>query len=195
MFRETITKEEMTELPLLHFEGPIHIINDYEQFRKIKPILNDVHHIGFDTEAKPSFKKGRINQISLIQLATEHDAYLLRINKLGLLPEIIKLLENPLVKKIGVSLADDIRGLQRLKKFHPAGIVELQDVVKRIGIEDQSLKKITAIILGNRISKRQQLSNWESPSLTVPQQTYAATDAWLCIKLYKVIKQNFPEVL
>ena len=195
MFRESITKEEITDLPLLQFEGKIHTICNTDEFRKIKPILNDVHHIGFDTEAKPSFKKGRINQISLIQLATEHDAYLLRINTLGFLPEIVKLLENPLVKKIGVSLSDDLRGLQRLQKFHPAGIVELQDVVKRVGIEDQSLKKITAIILGSRISKRQQLSNWESPNLTMPQKTYAATDAWLCMKLYKEIKKNFPEVL
>lgn len=195
MYKETITIEEISELPLMYFEGTIHTISDYDQFRKIKPILDNIRYIGFDTEAKPSFKKGQINNISLLQFSTEHDCYLIRINKLGLIPEIVKFLEDPRVKKIGVSLSDDVRGLQRMKKVKAAGVIELQDVVKKIGIQDQSLKKIVAIILGGRISKRQQLSNWEGAELTQPQKIYAATDAWTCIKIYNEIKKNYPEVI
>lgn len=185
MFKESITNDELTEMPLKSFEGEVILVDSKT---KIKSAVNELakHRIiGFDTETKPSFKKGVVNKVSLLQLSTHNRAYLFRINKVGLPSEVVALLTNKDIIKPGVAIRDDIKGLQEFVNFQPAGFVELQDEAKEMGIQNFSLKKLTAIACGFRISKSQQLSNWEASELTEPQQLYAATDAWAALVIFE----------
>jgi ribonuclease D len=187
MFKETITKEELTGLPLRWFEGEIYVVDKPRQVKDIARVLASHPVIGFDTETRPSFKKGVVNGVALLQLSTPDQAFLFRVNKLGLPAPIRKILANPEIIKPGIAIRDDIKGLKEISPFTPGGFIDLQDVAKEIGIHSYSLKKLTAIVLGFRISKSQQLSNWEAPALSEAQQIYAATDAWTALKIY----QNF----
>ena len=136
-----------------------------------------------------AFKKGVFNEVSLLQLSTSRQAFLVRLNKVGLPEKIIQVLSDPSIIKAGVAIRDDISGLQRLGNFTPDGFIDLQDYVKDFGIKDNGLKKLSANILGFQISKRQQTSNWESGQLTTAQIEYAATDAWVCHQIYTVLKK------
>lgn len=190
MFKESITKEELTELPLRWFDGEINVVEEQEQVYDAINYLATHSVIGFDTETRPAFKKGVFNKVALLQLSTDDKAFLFRVNKLGLPMEVADLLTDPLIKKPGVAIRDDIKGLQAIHKFKPQGFIELQDHAKEIGIQNFSLKKLTAIVLGFRISKSQQLSNWEAPLLTEAQQLYAATDAWAAYGIYNALFDN-----
>jgi ribonuclease D len=187
MFKESITNEELVEMPLKSFEGEIVVIDSIRKVRRAVKELSQHRVIGFDTETKPAFKKGISNKVALLQLSTRNRAYLFRVNYIGLPKEVVKLLANKDIIKPGVAIRDDIKGLQELAKFKPAGFVELQDEAKDLGIQNFSLKKLAAITSGFRISKGQQLSNWEAPELTEAQQVYAATDAWASL----IIFENF----
>jgi ribonuclease D len=185
MFKESITKEELAELPLKWFEGEIVIVDNERTLREAVDFLSQQPELGFDTETKPAFKKGVFNRVALLQLSTEERAFLIRTNQIGLPEEICSILSNPKIIKSGVAIRDDIKGLQILRKFTPAGFVELQDSAQELGIQNFSLKKLTAIACGFRISKGQQLTNWEADELTEKQQRYAATDAWTSLKIYE----------
>jgi ribonuclease D len=184
IFPENITGEEIKELDLKWFEGEIVMVDNFETFRRIMPRLMNSDVLGFDTETRPSFTKGRKNKVSLIQLANSEIACLFRINRIGLPNELIDLLSDPDVIKAGVAIHDDIRFLAGIKKFHPEGFVDLQGFVKSYGIQSSGLKKLAAIILGFKISKQQQVTNWEATHLSEAQQIYAATDAWVCHEIY-----------
>jgi ribonuclease D len=190
MFKESITNEELTGMPLKWFEGRIVLV---DSDRKLQQAVEELTHqkvIGFDTETKPSFKKGAANKVALLQLSTRHTAYLIRITHIGL-PEAIKqILADPNILKTGVAIRDDIKGLREINDFVPAGFVDLQDQAKKMGIQNFSLKKLTAIACGFRISKGQQLSNWEAPELTEAQQLYAATDAWATLVIFENFSKN-----
>ena len=190
MFKESITKEELIDLPLKWFEGEIFVIDSYEKARKAADILSVQRVVGFDTETRPSFKKGEVNKVALLQLATHEQAFLFRINKIGLPPEIRNILTNPEIIKTGVAIRDDIKGLQKIHKFKPEGFIELQDYARNLGIQNFSLKKLTAIVCGFRISKSQQLSNWDAETLTDVQIKYAATDAWAALEIFKRFSNN-----
>ncbi|MCD6354674.1 MAG: 3'-5' exonuclease domain-containing protein 2 [Prolixibacteraceae bacterium] len=190
MFKESITKEELTDLPLKWFEGKILVVDTPEKAKYAADVLSSQTIIGFDTETRPSFKKGVINKVSLLQLSTKTEAFLIRLNKIGFPEEIRKILSSPKIVKPGVAIRDDIKGLQILKKFQPRNFVELQEMAKDLGIQNFSLKKLTAIALGFRISKSQQLSNWEADALTEAQQIYAATDAWTALKIFENFSNN-----
>ncbi len=184
MFSASISNPEVNELELKGYEGSITVIDDK---RDLGEVLKKVHYepfIGFDTETKPAFKKGEVNEVSLIQLAIPDGVFLIRINKTGLTNGIVRLFESEEVAKIGVALRDDIKDLKRQRHFNAAGFIELNQLVKEIGIESNGLRKLTAIILGFRISKSAQTSNWENAELTHKQKTYAATDAWVCYEMY-----------
>ncbi|MCU4177212.1 3'-5' exonuclease [Carboxylicivirga sp. N1Y90] len=191
--QKTISKEELSLLPLHHFEGNVVVVEDESQIEEQVKELEQCSVIGFDTETKPSFQKGKINKVSLLQFASPEKGYLFRLNKTGLHPSLIRLMENPEIQKVGVALRDDIKGLQRLEGFSHAGFVELQDYVKDVGIEDMSLRKLAGIVLNFRISKRQRLSNWEAPHLTDSQVIYAATDAWVGVELFNKLTAEFPQ--
>lgn len=153
-------------------------------FREVFPRLRSSKILGFDTETKPSFKKGRKNKVSLVQLSNNELACLIRINKIGFPQELCELLSDGDVIKVGVATHDDIRYLSHIKNFIPAGIIDLQQYVREFGIECSGLKKLAAIVLGIRISKRQQVTDWEANELTEAQKIYAATDAWVCYEIY-----------
>jgi ribonuclease D len=185
IYQENITVEELAECELSWFSGEIVLVEDLKTFYEVFPRLLGSDLLGFDTETKPTFKKGRKHQVSLIQLSTGDLACLFRINKIGMPDELIHLLSDPAVIKAGVAVHDDIRFLSGVKKFQARGFVDLQTFVKDFGIQSSGLKKLTAIILGFRISKRQQVTDWEAVQLTEAQQIYAATDAWVCYEIYR----------
>ncbi len=191
LYRENITVEELAECELSWFKGEIVLVDNLETFYKVIPRLLGSDLLGFDTETRPTFTKGKKNSVSLIQLSTDKLACLFRINKIGFPDELIRLLSDPTVIKAGVAVHDDIRFLKGVKKFSPAGFVDLQLFVRDFGILSSGLKKLSAIVLGFRISKRQQVTDWEAVELTEAQQIYAATDAWVCYEIYsKLISQK-----
>jgi ribonuclease D len=183
-FKQNISIEEIRELELKWFEGEIVVVDDISKFRSVIPRLKRSDILGFDTETRPSFKKGKKNKVSLIQLADKDLACLFRINKIGLPQELLKILTDRNVIKAGVAIHDDIKILKHVSRFEPEGFIDLQGFVKDYGIECSGLKKLTAIVLGYRISKSQQVTDWEAASLTEAQQIYAATDAWVCREIY-----------
>ena len=183
----SIDKAALNELPIESFAGNIHVIEDIESARHAIDELRRHSVLGLDTETRPSFRKGHSNKVSLVQLSTHTDCYLFRINKIGLIDELRELLTDTQLKKIGLSLRDDFSVLHRVDNFEPHNFVDLQQVVGNYGIADRSLQKIYAIIFGKKISKSQRLSNWEAPTLTVPQQYYAALDAWACLHIYDAL--------
>lgn len=190
VFKKNITKEEISTLPLRAFEGDITLIDEFSNFREVVDYLKEQPVLGFDTETRPNFRKGRSNKVALLQLSTADKAFLFRLNKIKLPEELAKILANPDIIKVGVAIRDDIRILQKLTPFTPESFIDLQDYVKKFDIESNGLKKLSAIILNFRISKRQQLSNWEDEDLTEAQIKYAATDAWVCYEVYNKLKQH-----
>ncbi len=185
IYKEEITKEEVDELPLQSFEGDLIIVDNREKLNYAVSCLRNSGVIGFDTETRPSFKKGHVNKVALLQLSTDEKAFLFRLNSFELPVEVTSLFSDPGIIKAGVAIRDDIKLLQHKRKFKPEGFVELQDVAKQKGINCFSLKKLSAIVLGVKISKAQQLSNWEADELNEAQIRYAATDAWISYKIYK----------
>jgi ribonuclease D len=193
MFRESITKEELTELPLKQFYGDIVLVETPQMAKMAADYLRNFPVLGFDTETKPSFSKGENHPVALLQLATEERAFLIRVQKVGLPDSIRQILSDPSLLKTGVAIRDDLKGLQKIKNFKPAGFVELQDKALKLGIKDFSLKKLSAIVLGFRISKSQQISNWEADFLTDQQLVYAATDAYVSLKIFEKLRNYNPD--
>ena len=183
-YQKNITKEDLAGYELSWFKGEIVLVDNLRTFYEVFPRLLEADLLGFDTETKPTFKKGRKNSVSLVQLSTDNLACLFRINKIGFPEELIKILSDRSVIKAGVAVHDDIKFLKGVKKFTPEGFIDLQGFVKDYGIESSGLKKLAAIVLGFRISKRQQVTDWEAEQLTEAQQIYAATDAWVCHQIY-----------
>ena len=146
--------------------------------------------MGFDTETRPNFKKGQKNSVSLLQLSTPNDAYLIRLNLLGLPSELVSLLKDTNVLKVGVAILDDIRALQKLCKFDPGGFVELSDIGNQLGIVTCGLQNLAAIFFGVRITKKERLTNWDRPAFKDSQCLYAATDAWICLEMFLLLKKE-----
>jgi ribonuclease D len=186
----TITKEEVAQLPVEFFTGKIIVVQTENEVDKAVDYLKKHPVIGFDTETKPTFRKGQINQVALLQLSTDDSCFLFRLNYTGFSPSLVELLTNPSIKKIGLSIKDDFGSLRKRGTFIPQGFVDLQEIVPRYNIEEKSLQKIYAILFGKKISKNQRLSNWENDILTDAQKTYAATDAWACYKIYKELEHT-----
>jgi len=183
-YQENISVDEIKNYELSWFKGEIVVVEDLITFNKVLPRLLNEKVLGFDTETKPTFRKGQKNRVSLIQLASSDLACLFRINKTGIPQGLADILGDPDVIKAGVAVHDDIRFMKKVKKFDPAGFIDLQPFVKDFGIVSSGLKKLTAIVLGFRISKRQQVTDWEAEELTEAQRVYAATDAWVCREIY-----------
>ena len=177
MFNKTVDATVLEKLPLAAFEGEIHVIDKQDkEFEHAIRYLKTKKILGFDTESRPCFSPDQPHYgVSL----------LFRIKSLGMLRQLCSILSNPEIIKVGAAVTDDVRGLQKYAKFKAGGFVDLQKIVWEYGIKDKSVKKMAAIILGVRISKTQQLSNWEAEHLSESQQKYAATDAWVCREMYK----------
>lgn len=190
MFKSKITKEEVNELPLTGFSGKIYVLETPEEAVKALERLNTEKVVGIDTETKPAFARGQFHKVALLQVSTLDECYLFRLNKMGLPPEIGEFLSNKKIKKIGLALKDDFVGLNRHHRFKPENIVDLQKIVKEYGILELGLQKMYAVVFGEKISKSQRLTNWESPVLSEQQQIYAATDAWAVLKIYQQLKRS-----
>ena len=188
MFKNSITPEEIEQLQLASFKGKIKVINRLGlDFMLAVRYLKKQRVIGFDTESRPCFSPNQPHYgVSLLQLSGEDEAFLFRIKLIGGIPKPLRnILSNKNILKVGAAVNDDVHGLRKHHDFEPGGFVDLQKIVWEYGIKDKSVKKMSAIILGFRISKSQQLSNWEADKLSEPQKLYAATDAWVCLKMYK----------
>ena len=184
MFPLSITKAEIMELPLSSFEGKVVIANNHDQISAAMAEINQCRYVGFDTEARPTFKKGQIRNVSLIQVATSEKVFLLRLMKTGLTDELIDFLENDDILKVGIGLEDDYNLLRRLRGFQPRGFLDLNPKLKELGAGSIGARNLAAMILEIRISKAAQTSNWENETLTPKQVRYAATDAWICHEIY-----------
>ena len=192
MFVSKIKPEEIEKLDLASFNGETHIIDSLDkEFDNAIRYLKNKNIIGFDTETRPCFSPNQPKYgTALLQLSGAEKAFLFRINKIGMQPKLCRILADNKIIKMGAAVADDIKGLQKYQNFKPGGFVDLQKIVGDYGIKDKSVKKMSAIILGVRISKTQQLSNWEAENLSEPQQRYAATDAWICREMYKKLMSS-----
>ena len=188
LFWDNITKDDIRELPLISFDGTIHVVETEKELDHAISNLTNEKILGFDTEKKPTFRKGEYNPTAMIQLSSISDAYLFRLNKLGYPKPLFDLMANPGITKLGISINDDIKELEKLSKFQPTGFTDVNDIAKEIGAKHIGVKKLAAIFLEHRISKGQQTSNWESNMLTASQQRYAATDAWICLRIYNEMK-------
>ena len=183
-FTDKISNEETAALPAIEFKGEIRIIEHERDIVPACKFLMKQAVVGFDTETRPSFRPGVTFRVSLLQLSTPTVCYLFRLNRIPLAKPILQLLENKQVLKIGADLAGDLRSLRQIRHFRDGGFVDLQSIAPEWGIEDKSLRKLSAIVLRQRVSKAQRLRNWEAAPLTDKQKLYAATDACVCTAIY-----------
>lgn len=182
---EKFDKSVIGTLPRVVFEGRIVVVlSEHEASLAVRYLLSQ-SILGMDTETRPSFRRGQLNSVALLQVSSHDVCFLFRLNLLGMSPSVRRLLEDTTVPKIGLSLRDDLNSLHRLGDFKTGHFIDLQDHVREIGVEDMSLQKLYANLFGQRISKREQLTNWEADILKDKQKIYAATDAWACIMLYE----------
>lgn len=185
MYSKEITKEELNELPLSAYDGKVVLVNRKEQLEDALDELNKHKIAGFDTETRPTFRKGQaLNPVALLQVAIPGKVFLFRLNYLGLCDELCTYLNNPDIIKIGVGIRDDIIDLQKLNHFEPSSMVDLNHLAKELEVKNAGVRKLSGIFLGIRISKSSQVSNWENQQLTEKQIRYAATDAWVCLEIY-----------
>ena len=186
MFKESVTPQEIEKLEYASFPGKIYVIDSVgAEFNRAIAYLRSQKVIGFDTETRPTFTPSQPRYgVALLQLSGPDKAFLFRVNCMGMHRRLCNLLASDNIIKVGAAIHDDIKGLQRLRDYVPAGFVDLQKIVCEWGIRDKSVKKMAAIIMGIRISKSQQLSNWEAEKLSDAQALYAATDAWVCREMY-----------
>ncbi len=182
-------KAAIAALKPVVFEGRIVVVLNESEARRAVRFLLSQPVLGVDTETRPSFKKGEVHQVSLLQVSAYDVCFLFRLNHLGMSPAVRQLLEDTTVPKIGLSWHDDLLMLHKLGEFEAGNFVDLQHHVREIGVEDLSLQKLYANFFRRKISKRQQLTNWEADVLTDKQKTYAATDAWSCIMLYEELQR------
>lgn len=179
-----ITKQEVNELPLERYSGDLVVVNSEQELQVACESLQGESILGFDTETRPSFKKGQNYPTALLQLCGASRVYLFQLLQIEDLSPVIRILADPAVLKVGVAINDDIRKLQETQAFEPAGFVEISDYTQRMGIVHTGLRNLTAILLGVRISKNAQVSNWARKDLTEAQLIYAATDAWISRRLF-----------
>ena len=182
-------KKALAELPMASFDKKIVVVNNEFDAERAVDFLLKQDILGLDTETRPTFHRGESRQVSLLQVGTEEICFLFRLNHIGMPDSIVRLLSDQKTIKVGLSLKNDIDALLKRRQFTPGQFVDLQKCVKDFGIEDMSLQKIFANIFQQKISKKQQLSNWEADILSDKQKLYAATDAWACVMIYNELNK------
>lgn len=180
----SIAKDAIARMPLVTFSGKITVVDTEEKAHQALDYLEQQPIVGFDTETRPSFRKGVTHKVALIQISTDDHCYLFRINITGVIDRLRRFLENDSIVKVGLSLKDDFLVLHKVSDMLPLGFIDLQHFVGDYAIADASLQRIYAIIFQQRISKSQRLTNWEDQNLSDAQQHYAAIDAWACLRIY-----------
>lgn len=188
----SISKDEINQLPLGQFEGDMFLIDNFEDVEEAAEFLAKQRIIGFDTETKPAFRRGVINPVALLQLSTSTQAFLFRLNNIGSFPESLRnVLEKENIVKVGAAVHDDIKGLAKLTdSFYPQSFFDLNDELKKVGFQNVGVRNLCGMVLNIRISKAEQVSNWEAEQLSEKQKRYAATDAWACLKIYEKLKSE-----
>jgi ribonuclease D len=182
--RRAIPHEELMGLPVVRYRGPIRAAASEEDLHRAVQEIRSEHVVGFDTEARPSFRKGKLHAPSLVQIATSHAVHLFQLARLDCSQALAEVLANPTIIKAGVALGRDLADLQKLFPFTPANVVDLGEIAKRRGMEQTGLRNLAGLFLGGRITKGPQTSNWARLNLSPGQLCYAATDAWVCRELY-----------
>jgi ribonuclease D len=195
LFKKNITKEEISKLEVEEFKGRIIPITTEDDARKAVSYLSSFDAVGFDTETRPSFTKGKRYKVSLMQISTDEACFLFRLNIIGIPKVLSDFLSDESVTKIGISLKDDFNSISKRTEMEPKNFVDLQTVVKKYDIEDMSLQKIYAILFNKKISKGQRLTNWEAETLTESQMKYASLDAWACLNIYNYLNNIQHELL
>ena len=185
-----VAKADVKNYPLIEFKGNIHLIDNYSELEKCCDIIYDKTIIGFDTETKPSFKKGISHNISLIQLAVDDDVFVIRIDKIGLDKRIVDILSNSNILKVGIDVKNDLIGLKKIYNFQEANFLDLNSLATVKGFKSIGAVKLCIMLLGFRISKRQRLSDWSADILTTSQLEYAAIDAWICPQILQSFKDK-----
>ncbi len=178
-------KKKIGSLPRVIFPGRKIVVLTEGEAEKAADYLLAHDLLGFDTETRPAFKKGQKHKVALLQVSTRDTCFLFRLNRIGLCPAVLRLLETSKIKKVGLSWHDDLLALHKRGEFNAQGFIDLQNHMDELGVKDRSLAKLYANFFGERISKREQLSNWEADVLSEKQINYAATDAWACVRLYE----------
>ena len=191
-FEHKFSKELIQWLPVVRFEGEVIIVDELSKVPDSVDYLSRQQYVGVDTESRPSFVRGIRYQTALLQMATEERCYLFRLSAIGLPQEVADIFANPNICKVGLAFKDDINGLRRRCNFKPANCVDLQSIAGKYGILDMGLQKMFAICFGKKISKSQQLTNWENALLTPEQARYASTDAWATLLIYKELMETEP---
>lgn len=186
----SIPKNIISELPQVTFDGNIYIIDSMSKMSMAVNALRKEKLVGFDSETRPAFFKGKTNQVALLQISSLEDCFLFRTNKIGIPEKLKQFIEDESIKKIGLSLNNDFNAMGRFAEITPRGFIDIQSLVKEYNIADQSLQRIYAILFGKKISKSQRLSNWEAPTLTPAQQQYAAIDAYACLEIYNYLESG-----
>lgn len=185
-----MTRDEIMECPIRRYEGPVHVIHSKEKLTSAVQRLKKEAILGFDTETRPAYKKGRSYPPALLQLAGENDVFVFQLQHLRLPESLLEILADPNIIKAGVSLDYDISELTKLARFEPAGFVDLGEMAEEVGLKNHGLRGLTAVLLGFRIPKTARTSNWAKDTLTPAQIKYAATDAWVGRKLYKKLLEK-----
>ncbi len=183
-YRKIITKEEISTLELDKYSGEIVLVETENALAKACAEILECTIVGIDTETKPSFRKGQINSVALLQIATDKKVYIIRLKLVAMSKELASIFSNEDIIKVGIAVRDDLKDLKKLQAFDEKSVIDLNVLAPKLGFESIGAKKLSALVLGIRISKRQQVSNWESAELTKAQITYAATDAWICREIY-----------
>lgn len=187
----SIDKTVIQTMPQVIFPGDIHVIDSIFHVKEAIRVLMNHELVGFDTETRPSFRKGVVHKTALMQISTTDECFLFRTCKIGVPQDLAQYLADPNYKKVGLSLHDDFKIMSKFENCHePQGFIDLQEIVGQFCITDISLQKIYAILFGEKIAKGQQLTNWEAPELTPEQQNYGAVDAWACLKIYNYLKDG-----
>jgi ribonuclease D len=184
---------DQSTFKFLSFPGKIHLITTDQELKNASEKLTAASALGFDTETRPAFKKGEVYQVALLQLATETDAFIIRLHHVHHCELLQNIFENADVVKVGVAIRDDLKQLQKKFKFTPQNFIELQDVAKRRGLSNFGLKGMTEELLQMTITKGPKTTNWEAHELTDRQLMYAATDAWIGLMLYKKLQETISE--
>ena len=185
-----VAKEDVSKHPLIEFQGDIIVVENTKELSTHCQAINNTKIIGFDTETRPAFQKGVSYDISLIQLSVENKIFLFRIDKIGLNTKILDILSNPHILKVGIDIKNDINGLKKIKKFQECNFLDLNALAIKKGFKSIGAVKLSIMLLGHRISKRQRLSNWSADKLTMSQIEYAAIDAWICPRILQAFKDR-----